>query len=93
MSKMFVFFYVINKSFYEVKNVIEYYQQNTITRAANELTPYAREVILRDAHFLHCARCWECNCTKIMHCSLLSRILSIVNSDWMQHARSARGVY
>ena len=25
--------------------------------------------------------------------ALLSRILSIVNSDWLQHARSVRGVY
>ena len=32
----------------------------------------------------------ECNCTKII---LLSRILRILNSDWLQHARSTRGVY
>ena len=25
--------------------------------------------------------------------ALLSRIFSIVNSDWLQHARSVRGVY
>ena len=25
--------------------------------------------------------------------ALLSRILSILNSDWLQHARSVRGVY
>ena len=26
-------------------------------------------------------------------CALLSRILSILNLDWLQHARSVRGVY
>ena len=37
--------------------------------------------------------CSECNCTKIMHARYFSRILSIVNSDWLQHGRSVRGVY
>ena len=34
----------------------------------------------------------ECN-KKNNARALLSRILSIVNSDWLQHARSVRGVY
>ena len=34
----------------------------------------------------------ECNCTKIMH-ALLLRTLSIVNPDWLKHARSVRGDY
>ena len=34
----------------------------------------------------------ECNCTKNA-CALLLRILSIVNSDWLQHARSVGRVY
>ena len=33
------------------------------------------------------------NSTKNNACALLSRILSILNLDWLQHARSVRGVY
>ena len=35
----------------------------------------------------------ECNCTKNNACSLLSLILGIITSDWLQHAHSVRGVY
>ena len=43
------------------------------------------------AHAL--VRCSECNFTKNDARALLSRILSIVCSDGLQHARSLRGVY
>ena len=48
------------------------------------------ECTLRFAHA--CVMCSEYNGTKIMHACrlLLSRILSIVNSDWLQHACSVR---
>ena len=41
---------------------------------------------------LHCARCSECNCTKIMQ-ALLSCIWSILNSDWQYHGHITRAVY
>ena len=50
----------------------------------------------RDANALRqdCARCYAaCNYIKIMQARYFRCVLSIVNSNWLQHARSVRGVY
>ena len=66
-----------------------YHHRNTFTRVANESPLHAHESTLRDAYA--CIRIARgvriCTCTKIMH-ALLSRILSIVNCDCLQHTRS-----
>ena len=60
-----------------------------IIREANESILSTRECTLRYAHAG--VMCTECN--RINARALLSRILNIVNSDWLQHARSVRGMY
>ena len=58
-----------------------------ITREPNESILRAHECTLRSAH----ARVMRSE-RNIMH-TLLAHILSIFNPDWLQHARSVRGVY
>ena len=76
--------------FTKFQKVIKYNQQKSITQKSNESTLRTRECTLRYAH-VH-VRCLECNCTKIMH-ARFPVFLSIVNTDWLQHARSIHGVY
>ena len=69
----------------------KYWQQSIDTRVANELT-------LRDAYaHVSTARVVqsyaECICTKNNTHRLLSRIFNIINSNWLQHARTARVGY
>ena len=77
-----------NLKLYQVLKVIKYYQQNKITRERNESPLHARECTLRlrsCAHKVFRVRLYKNNAR-----ALLSHI---VNSDWLQHACSVRGVY
>ena len=62
-----------------------YYQQNTITRHPYN-QPYAMLTCMYALREVFGVQLF-----KIMN-SLLSRIVSIVDSDWLQHARSVRGL-
>ena len=71
--------------------VIKYYQQNVITRLENKSTLRSRKSTLRDAHARVSTA--QVQLYKNNARALLSRILSILNFDLLQHARSVRGVY
>ena len=65
-----------------------------ITRLENKSTLRSRKSTLRDAHVRDStARNIRSAIYKNNARALLSRILSILNLDWLQHARSVRGVY
>ena len=74
------------------------YQQNIITRLENKPMLSSSKSTLRDAHArVSTARdvrsvIVQKKKKKIAR-ALLSRILSILNFDWLQHARTVRGVY
>ena len=73
---------------------LKYYQQNIITRLENESTLRSRKSTLRDAHArISTAQDVGVQLYKNNARALLLRILSILNLDWLQHARSVRGVY
>ena len=79
---------------------LKYYQQNKITRIENESTQRSRKSTLRDAH-AHVSITFTSVLCEVFGVqlyknnarALLSCILSIPNSDWLQHARSVPGVY
>ena len=77
--------------FNKLKKSFKYYQQNIITCLQNESTLRVRECTLRDAHAR--VKVFRVQLYKNNARALLSRILSILNSDWLQHVRSVRGVY
>ena len=66
------------------QKVIKYYQQNT---------NYPRSNWMHATLHLHAHNVFGVQLYKNNARTLLSHILSIVNSDWLQHARSVRGVY
>ena len=57
--------FVINKTFYKIKKVFNYYQQNKMTHNVNESILGKRECSIRYADAR--VRCSECNCTNITH--------------------------
>ena len=61
--------------------------------AAKKLIHTRTNPTRRSRVHLHSTRCSECNCSKHNARALLSSILSIFNSDWLQHGRSVSGVY
>ena len=73
------------------RNVFKYYQQHKITQTVNESILRVCECTLCYAHARR--KHSEYNCTKTMHTHYFSRILSMLNSDWLQHARGIHGVY
>ena len=81
----------LNKTFHQVKKVIKYYQQNTITRETNESILHVRESTLRLCSQVR--KVFGVQLYKNNARALLSRILNIVNSDWLQHAHSVRWEY
>ena len=64
---------------------MNYYPKNTITCETSEPT-------LPDTH-MHVSTARGVQLYKNNACTLLLRILSIVNSDWLLHAYSVRSVY
>ena len=65
-----------------------------ITRLENKSTLRSRKSTLRDAH-ARVSTAWDVRSAVVQNNAraLLSRILSILNLDWLQHARSVCGVY
>ena len=63
-----------------------YYQQNTITRETNESILHTHECTLR--LLSHMSKVFGVQLYKNNVRAQLSRILSIVNSDWLQRTRS-----
>ena len=71
----------------------KYYQQNIITRSENKSTLRSRKSTLCDAYArVSTAQMFGVQLYKNNARAILSRILSILNLDWLQHARSVRGV-
>ena len=94
---------VINKTFYILKHLIKYCQ-HIDTCVVNESTLNNASPHVSTARGIWTAQgVWssaECNLKlrgvqlyKNNACMLLSRILSIINSDWLQHVHSVRAVY
>ena len=69
----------------KIEKVFKYYQQNKITQKVNESILHARESTLHNAHGV---QLYQNNAH-----TLLLHILSILNSDWLQHAHSVGRVY
>ena len=66
-----------------------------MTCVENELKLRSRKSTLRNAHaHISTARdVWSAILQKIMHSRFFTRIVSILNSNWLQHAHNVREVY
>ena len=85
---------MINKFFTKFNTSLNITRQSKITRVANELTLRECESTLRDVHArVSTAGDVRCALVQLNARTLLPRFLSILNSDWLKHARSVRGVY